>query len=165
MGLRDKGRYFVPSQLVKTETVIRDPAGRFSFEIPWPWFERHNESGQHPPPEVGTIVLLAPRTRDPWPEASIWSAGQAYNLDDGMLKSESRRLARALGGKAGRARRLLVDGAPAAALFVECGDTVTHQITIASQDAGVMAVFRLPRGEAPGYEVHVETMLATWAWS
>ena len=156
-------RYRVPAQLVPTETLVRDPQGRFSFEIPWPWFEWEGGSEEPPMPD-DCVVPLAPRTVDPWPEASIWPTEQGFELDNSALKFESKRLARTLGGAAHRPRRLLVGGEPAATLFVKCDDTVTHQVTMVGRDVNVVAVFRLPLSDAAGYEVHVETMLATWQW-
>ena len=166
MGIRDivsAGRYQIPARLVPAETLVRDPQGRFSFEIPWPWFEWEGDP-EEPTTHDDCIVLLAPRTADPWPEASIWPTEHGFELDKSALKSESKRLARTLGGVARRPRRLLVGEEPAAALFVQCGDTVTHQVTMVGREVNVVAVFRLPLSDAAGYEVHVETMLATWQW-
>ena len=167
MGIRDMvstGRYRTPMQLVPTETVVSDPEGRFTFEIPWPWFEWKRGLDEDSSPQSDRIVLLAPRSTDPWPEASIWTTEDSFNSDDKTLKNEARRLAHTLGGKAHRPRRLLVGGVPAIDFFVECVDTVTHQLVMASAEVTTLAVFRLPHREAPGYEVHVETMLATWHW-
>ena len=167
MSLRDiigTGRQRIPAQLVATETPVRDPRGRFWFEMPWPWFERKGEFESQSPGQDDLIVLFAPRTTDPWPEGSIWSTEDTFDLDDQVLRSESRRLAHALRGKTRRPRRLLVGGVPAAAFFVETADMVIHQVIISPSEGTTFAVFRLPLGDAAGYEVHVETMLATWQW-
>lgn len=158
-------RQRVPTSLLPTETVIHDPQGRFSFEIPWPWFQWKGEFDLRSPQRDDRIVLFAPRTTDPWPEASVWSTPESFDLGDRVLKSESRRLAQNLGGRGHRPRRLEVGGAPAAGFLIECSDTLTHKVTIAAHEVTAIAVFRLPLRVAAGYAAHVETMLATWEWA
>ncbi len=155
----------MPTQLVQTETLVHDPQGRFSFEIPWPWFQWRAEFDAQSPQRDDRIVLFAPRTTDPWPEASIWSTAERFDFDDRALKSESRRLAQSLGGRARQPRLLVVGAAPAAEFIIECSDTVTHKVAIAAPEVTTIAVFRLPLGAAAGYAAHVETMLATWEWA
>ena len=168
MGTRamvSSGRQRVPAQLLPTEAVVHDPKGRFSFEIPWPWFQWDGEFDLEPPHRDDHLVLFAPRTTEPWPEASVWSTEESYDFDERALKSESRRLAQTLAGKARRPRRLEVAGAPAAQFFIESSDTATHKVAIASREVTAIAVFRLPLATAAGYAIHVETMLSTWKWA
>ena len=168
MGIRDMvnaGRYRVPTQFVPTATVVHDRQGRFAFEIPWPWFESDGHFEQQPVPQDGHILLFAPRTTDPWPQAMIRTADEASELDDATVKSESRRLAQSLEGKARRSHRLIIGGEPAVDFFVECRDAVTHLVMIAAGELTVFAEFLLPRDGTAAYEIHMETMLATWRWT
>ena len=64
-------RHSAPRALVPTETTVSHPEGRFSFELPWPWFEWEIEPGQQPMQQNNGILVTAPRTTDPWPQASI----------------------------------------------------------------------------------------------
>lgn len=162
-ALTGMSRYQDPVASVPASVDVEHSGSVYRFGAPWPWFVVET-SAPGAPARDDLVQLAAPRQAGEWPVVAVEVADGGVPLDESQFGSFARSMARARNGRARPVRRLRIDGARAADFSCDSGILVSHLVLIPVGQKTATIEFESPSAVAAGYEVHLDTMLATWRW-
>ncbi len=157
-------RYRVPTaQLPAHQTITASEHG-FEIGLPWPWFEVVNdESASGADERIAEIA--APRTSGNWPGAVFFAESSGVPIDEAEVAATARRLARQRGGEKLKPRRVLLGGVRGVDFVCDDGANRFHDLRLPVDESLTICMQAwLPSATADGYEVHLESLLASWRW-
>jgi hypothetical protein len=141
---------------------VKDSAGRFAFEIPWPWYELDSTALRGSKAE---IAVTAARFTGTGPLFTLSATDDRDSLTADNPNSRGKHLAKQSGVTPSSVEKVLVDGHRG--LLVNGADRSTGEpaTLILIPHPALSVLGRADYGPSGhGYLIHVRSMLASWTW-
>lgn len=166
-----RGSYRSVGPALPDGTEVVDPGQRFTFRVPWPWYELspYELEGSSTLGAPADVVVTCPRTDGRDPLFWLLSDDDQVDLEQANVRRLMRSMLSGTGLKLTAVERILVDGLPAALAVASPtrapADDVAVVLLAPHPDGCVSGRADLPGSHADGYHSHLRSMLATWRWA